>query len=379
MENEKINQQEEWLYSKIVKDHFFNPRNYLEMENYEADGFGTAGSPVCGDLMKVWIKVDAKTNKIIDCKWQTFGCASAIASTSMMSVMVTENGGMDLEGAKKIDAQKIMDRLGGLPDNKIHCSVLGHLALRSAIDDYQKKREISDDMEEVFVLKNKKEEASGVSTLEFIPEENKIFDFKAGQFALFGILNEKFSGSHGKAYTITSLPGEKFIVITVKRAGEFSNALCDLEIGDRVKFSGPFGNFYPAELSENVIVFLSGGIGITPFYAVIKDFLKRKINRKIILFYSNRNEKDIIFFKELKEISEKWDSLKVIHILTREKEKITHIDEYKRMDMEMIKKYIGDLDKKDYFICGPSDFVMNIREQLKNAAVDGSHIKIEAF
>lgn len=132
---------EEWIYSEIVKEHFFNPRNYLAAEEYEADGFGIAGSPVCGDLMKVWIKVDPKTNKIIDCKWSTFGCASAIASTSIMSVMVTENGGMDLEEAKKIDAQKIMDRLGGLPDNKIHCSVLGHLALREAINDYLKRHE----------------------------------------------------------------------------------------------------------------------------------------------------------------------------------------------------------------------------------------------
>ena len=65
MENKEINQQEDWLYSEIVKDHFFNPRNYLATEGYEADGFGTAGSPVCGDLMKVWIKVDSKTDKII--------------------------------------------------------------------------------------------------------------------------------------------------------------------------------------------------------------------------------------------------------------------------------------------------------------------------
>lgn len=134
------NQPEEWLYSEIVKDHFFNPRNYLAVNEYEADGFGQSGSPVCGDLMKVWIRVDPKTNRITDCKWQTFGCASAIASTSMMSVMVTENGGMALEEAQKVDAQKILDRLGGLPDNKIHCSVLGHLALRDAILNFLSKK-----------------------------------------------------------------------------------------------------------------------------------------------------------------------------------------------------------------------------------------------
>jgi len=379
MNNEEIKQQEDWLYSEIVKDHFFNPRNYLAEEKYEADGFGTAGSPVCGDLMKVWIKVDSEKNKIIECKWQTFGCASAIASTSMMSVMVTENGGMILEEAKKLSAEKIMTRLGGLPDNKIHCSVLGHLALRNAIDDYQKKQDILKGAENIFILKNKIEENSGVSTLEFIPAEKEVFDFKAGQFALFQILNEKFSGSHGKAYTIINLPGENFLAITVKRAGEFSNALCDLKIGDKVKITGPFGNFYPAELNTNDIVFLAGGICITPFYAIIKDFYKRKINKKVTLIYSNRNKEDIIFLKELREISEKWENLKIVYILTREKEKISHIDEYERMNIKIIKKYLGDLSKKDYFIGGRLDFVADIKEQLKNAAVEPGRIKIEAF
>ncbi|MDD5430724.1 MAG: iron-sulfur cluster assembly scaffold protein [Candidatus Pacebacteria bacterium] len=130
--------QENWAYSETVKDHFFNPRNYLrETDDFKADGKGTAGSPVCGDLLTVWIKVDG--NKIKECKWQTFGCASAIASSSMMSVMATENGGMDLDEAMKLEPKKIMERLGGLPDEKFHCSVLGHLALREAIKDYRSK------------------------------------------------------------------------------------------------------------------------------------------------------------------------------------------------------------------------------------------------
>lgn len=132
--------QDNWLYSEIVKDHFFHPRNFLMDESgYEADGFGMSGSPICGDMLKVWIKVDEKTQKIKECKWQTFGCASAIASTSMMSVMVTENGGMDLKEAGDLKPQQILERLGGLPDRKFHCSVLGHLALEEAINDYLKK------------------------------------------------------------------------------------------------------------------------------------------------------------------------------------------------------------------------------------------------
>lgn len=128
----------DWLYSDVVKDHFFNPRNILLQEaDYEADGVGVVGSPACGDMMVVWVKIDKETQKITECKWRTFGCASAIASTSMMSVMATENGGMSVARAKRITPEAIIERLGGLPDRKYHCSVLGHMALREAIEDYE--------------------------------------------------------------------------------------------------------------------------------------------------------------------------------------------------------------------------------------------------
>lgn len=129
-----------WVYSEIVKDHFFHPRNaLLDDRRYKADGIGITGSPACGDMMIVWIKVDKKSQKIKECKWRTFGCASAIASTSIMSVMVTENGGMDIKKAMNLKPQQILERLGGLPDRKFHCSVLGNEALRKAILNYFKK------------------------------------------------------------------------------------------------------------------------------------------------------------------------------------------------------------------------------------------------
>jgi|GEM_PF-624841 NifU-like protein involved in Fe-S cluster formation len=133
----------EWVYTNTVRDHFFNPRNLLipeEESSYEADGVGEVGSPACGDVMKVWIKVDPaddpKKGRIKECKWQTFGCGSAISSTSMMSVMVTENDGMTIEDALELKAMDINSRLGGLPNVKLHCSVLGDQALKKAIEDY---------------------------------------------------------------------------------------------------------------------------------------------------------------------------------------------------------------------------------------------------
>jgi nitrogen fixation NifU-like protein len=132
---------EKWFYSETVKEHFFNPKNVLKTETdvkafeKKADAVGQVGSPVCGDVMKVWIIV--KDGRIADCRWQTFGCASAIASTSVMSEMVK---GMKLEDAMKIRPQDIVKRLGGLPEQKIHCSVLGDQALRAAIKNYQNEK-----------------------------------------------------------------------------------------------------------------------------------------------------------------------------------------------------------------------------------------------
>lgn len=128
-----------WYYSDVVKDHFFNPRNFMksgEEENFAADGTGRVGSPACGDEMVLWIKVDPQEDKIIDCRWRTFGCGSAIASTSMLSVMITEKGGLKIDEALKLRPQDIMKRLGGLPERKIHCSVLGDKSLRAAVNDY---------------------------------------------------------------------------------------------------------------------------------------------------------------------------------------------------------------------------------------------------
>ncbi len=143
---------EPWFYTDVVKEHFFKPHNIFnteeEIKGYEADGVGEVGSPACGDVMKMFIKV--KDDRIVDCKWQTFGCASAIASTSVLSVMVTEKKGMLLDSALKIKPDDIVSRLGELPIRKFHCSVLGHRALRAAINDYfkksgQKKRVVDDE------------------------------------------------------------------------------------------------------------------------------------------------------------------------------------------------------------------------------------------
>ena len=124
-----------WLYTDKVKEHFMSPKNILDDEDsYDSDGRGEVGNLACGDQMLVVIQV--KDDKITDCKWKTYGCASAIASTSIMSEMVV---GMNLKEAYRIKPEDIVGQLGGLPEHKIHCSVLGDRALRAAVEDFYRR------------------------------------------------------------------------------------------------------------------------------------------------------------------------------------------------------------------------------------------------
>lgn len=126
---------ESWVYSDIVKEHFLNPRNFLmgDEKQFDYDAEGIVGNPVCGDQMKMFIKV--KDNKISDVRWKTYGCASAIASTSALSEIVK---GKTLDGALQVGPEEIAEYLGGLPKHKFHCSVLGHEALAAAIENFRK-------------------------------------------------------------------------------------------------------------------------------------------------------------------------------------------------------------------------------------------------
>jgi len=122
------------VYSEKVMDHFRNPRNVGEIEN--PDGVGRVGNPVCGDVMELYIKVE--DGKIVDAKFKTFGCGAAIATSSMVTEMVK---GKTIEEALKITNKAVAEALGGLPPIKMHCSVLAEEALKSAIEDYYKKKE----------------------------------------------------------------------------------------------------------------------------------------------------------------------------------------------------------------------------------------------
>ncbi len=123
------------LYSEVVMDHFMHPRNVGSMEN--ADGVGQVGNAKCGDIMKIYLKIE--NDIIVDVKFETFGCGSAIASSSMATEMIK---GKPISEAMKLTNRAVAEALDGLPAHKLHCSVLAEEAIKSALKDYYDKNNI---------------------------------------------------------------------------------------------------------------------------------------------------------------------------------------------------------------------------------------------
>jgi nitrogen fixation NifU-like protein len=119
-------------YNETVMEHFMNPRNVGEIEG--ADGVGEVGNPACGDMMRLYLKIE--DGKVEDAKFRTFGCGAAIASSSMLTEMVK---GKTVAEVRAITNEQVSAALGGLPEVKIHCSVMAEEAVKAALDDYEKK------------------------------------------------------------------------------------------------------------------------------------------------------------------------------------------------------------------------------------------------
>lgn len=230
----------------------------------------------------------------------------------------------------------------------------------------------------IFILKEKKKETADVVSLFFAPQSKiEPFSFIPGQFVMVGLRNKLYGIQ--KAYTLINLPKDELLTIAVKKLGDFSNTLCDLNKGSRVEINGPDGQFF-VEDQMRKLVFIAGGIGITPFYAMIKEFFRNKVrDREIILFYSNKTENNMVFSKELNKIKNEMPNLRIIYILTRSPKKAAEIQEFGRINTKMIKRYLKKLNDYYYFVCGPTSLIIDIKNQLSDAGIEDGRIKTEFF
>ena len=220
----------------------------------------------------------------------------------------------------------------------------------------------------------------------------EILDYKAGQFAFFDI-GEVYNDSKGpiRHFTISSSPTEDFIMLSTRiRDSPYKQRLASLEKGAKVKVRGPQGEFVIHEDYSKTAIFLSGGIGVTPFRSMIKYATDMQLPLKIIMFDSNKNKESVLFKKEFDEWTSQNKNISIIYNLTEEKnpqeQQSSPMDiwkgEYGRIDKAMILRYVDSSTLKDslFYICGPPNMLKAmkslIQEELK---IPEEKIKVEEF
>lgn len=229
------------------------------------------------------------------------------------------------------------------------------------------------------ILRDKIVVANDTVTLHFETVGEKMFSFEPGQYVVVAIQKEGFNDREGKMYTISSAPNLLTFDITIRKIGVFSGALHDLSVNDLVTISGPYGNLCPRKDLEEA-VFIAGGIGVTPFYSMIQQYLREPNDRPkhVVVVYSNKTHADAAFLKELNSFTAEWDGLEVVNAFTREDAVGEH--EWKgRINGDIIRKSVKNLLEPEYFICGSLDFSDSMWQMLKGLGVSEGQIHIETF
>lgn len=220
-----------------------------------------------------------------------------------------------------------------------------------------------------------KEETPQVKSLYLEPAEDHP-DFIAGQYLTIKIPG--LGPVEGKAYSISSAPHEKDIRISVKKMGAFSSALTALSPGNTVLTSTPYGFFYPESEDTAPLIFIAGGIGITPILSIIKDLSHKQDSRSLHLFYSNQTQTSIAFRGELEELAAKNPNLSVHHFITRE----TLVEDGRiagRITPNHIQRFVPESLTAEYFLCGAMDFTKSFWKVLRESGIKQHQIYTEGF
>ena len=230
-------------------------------------------------------------------------------------------------------------------------------------------------------LKNHFPVAEGTMAFEF--EKPAGFEFRAGQFGEWKIANPPYTDAEGnqRAFSFASAPGdERLMLATRMRDTAFKNSLKEMPLGTTVELDGPFGSMTLRNSAEKPLVFLAGGIGITPFRSMVRRAAAEKLPHKIFLFYSNRRPEDAAFLKELNDLQQRNSNFKLIATMT-EAEKSAHPWEGEKgfIFEAMIRRYVDNLAFPIYYIAGPPAFAAAMWQMLKAAGVDEDNIISEEF
>lgn len=230
-------------------------------------------------------------------------------------------------------------------------------------------------------LNSRKEIAE--KTVAFYFEKPIGFEYKAGQFVDLTLIDPPETDAEGntRAYSIAAAPQEPEIMITTRiRNTAFKKTLVTMPLGAKVKIEGPFGNLVLHNNTARPTVFLTGGIGITPFRSMILSATEKKLPHIIFLFYSNRLPKDAAFLDELKKIQNDNPNFKLIATMTEvEKSHDKWNGETGYIDKAMLLKYLPKINGPIYYIAGPPTMASAMQKILNDIGIDGDDIKIEEF
>ena len=199
--------------------------------------------------------------------------------------------------------------------------------------------------------------------------------FIAGQYVT--VLLEGYQPVEGKAYSISSAPHEPYVTITIKEMGTFSKALLNVAVGDTITTSAPYGFFYPESDDQCELVFIAGGIGVTPCISIIKDLAHTHDQRPCVLHYSNQTKAESTFDAALQTLAATHESFSLYQYITREHAMAPYIQG--RMEASVIMDTVASSQTAMYFLCGSMYFTREIYQALIDAGVTPEHIYTEGF
>lgn len=233
----------------------------------------------------------------------------------------------------------------------------------------------------VLTIKLIKKEQVAEGTMAFHFEKPQGFEFKAGQFADFTLLNPPETDVEGntRGFSLAHAPYEKDLMIATRmRDTAFKRVLKNLPLASEVKFDGPYGDFVLHKTVTTPAVFLTGGIGITTVRSIVAQATKDKLQHNITLFYSNKTPKDTAFLNDLKTFASENPNFTFVPVMTR-----TTPEEWNgesgHVTKEMLTKYINDVSAPIYYLSGPASMVKAMRQILTDAQVNEDNIRTEEY